>query len=101
MNREVCSLSFLPLPCIAASLTRFFPLLIPIRLRRYGPIPVEYSASFSTAYAQGHGIIVNISLGGCRAQSGFLIQEDDALGVIIRLPGRQPPLYIMRAITRW
>jgi hypothetical protein len=62
---------------------------------------VEYSASFSTASAQGHGIIVNISLGGCRAQSGFLIQEDDALGVIIRLPGRQPPLYIMRAITRW
>lgn len=72
-----------------------------MQLRRHGRIPVEYSASFSSASARGQGVVVNISRGGCRARSTFLTQEDDSLGVVIRLPGSANPLYVMRAIIRW
>jgi hypothetical protein len=72
-----------------------------MKLRRHRRIAVKYGASFRSAWAQGQGVILNISLGGCRARSGFLTEEDDLVRVVIRLPGNESPLYVMRAITRW
>jgi len=72
-----------------------------MNLRRYGRLPAEYRASFSTASAHGQGIVVDISIGGCRAQSIFITQQDENLGVVIRLPEHETPLYVMRAIVRW
>jgi PilZ domain len=72
-----------------------------MKFRRHGRIPVEYSASFSSASARGKGVIVDISLGGCRARSAFSTQEDDRVGVVICLPADENPLYVMRAIIRW
>ena len=72
-----------------------------MKLRRYARVPVEYAASFSNASAHGEGVIVDISLGGCKARSSFMTQQDEnLLGVLIHPPGKNP-IYIMRAITRW
>jgi hypothetical protein len=72
-----------------------------MKLRKYDRIPVKYRASFSSVSAHGEGMIVDISIGGCRARSAFLTQQDERVGVVIRLPGTENPLYIMRAIVRW
>jgi hypothetical protein len=72
-----------------------------VKLRRHGRVTVEYSASFSSTSAHGQGIVVDISLGGCRARTSLFAQPDDCLGVVIRLPGNENPLYVMRAIVRW
>jgi PilZ domain len=72
-----------------------------MKLRRHGRIPVEYSASFSSAAARGQGVIVDISLGGCKARSAFLAQVDDYIGVVIHLSENKTPIYVMRAIVRW
>jgi hypothetical protein len=72
-----------------------------MRLRSHGRIPVEYSATLRSASAHGEGVIVDISLGGCRARSPFFSQQDDSVVVVIHLPGKANPLYVMRAIVRW
>ena len=72
-----------------------------MRLRRYGRKPVEYSASFSSASSIGQGVIIDISGGGCRARSAFLTHEGDRVGVVIRLPKNENPIYVMRSIIRW
>jgi hypothetical protein len=72
-----------------------------MKLRRHDRIRVQYSASLRSASAHGEGVIVDISLGGCRARSPFFSQQDESVAVVIHLPGNETALYVMRAIIRW
>lgn len=72
-----------------------------MKLRRHGRMYVRYRASFNSDWAHGEGMVVNISIGGCRARSLFLTHQDDCLRAVIHLPGDKSPLYIMRGIVRW
>ena len=72
-----------------------------MKLRRYGRIPVEYTALFSSALVRGQGLILDISMSGCRARSELTTQKDDWLGVLIHIPGDETPLYITQAAIRW
>ena len=72
-----------------------------MRLRRYGRIAVELSASISGGSSRAQGIIVDISLTGCRARSTLAVKKDDCVGVLIDVPGHDNPIYITRAAIKW
>jgi hypothetical protein len=67
----------------------------------YDRVRVEYSASFSGRSYRAPGIVVNLSLFGCRARVAFLINPDEYLGLLIHVPGDEQPLYVARAEVRW
>jgi hypothetical protein len=69
--------------------------------RKHYRAHVEYAASFSGPSLRGQGIIVNLSVVGCKARSSFVVNKNDALGVLIDVPRYQQPLYISHAIVRW
>ena len=72
-----------------------------MKLRKYGRIAVELPASFSGASFRAPGVIVDISLTGCRVSSEVKVQKDEFLGLLIEIPGYENPLYISQAIIRW
>lgn len=69
--------------------------------RKYDRVRVEYSASFSGPSYRAPGIVVNLSMIGCRARVAFLINPDEHLGLLIHMPGDEQPLYVARAEVRW
>lgn len=72
-----------------------------MRLRRYGRIAVELSASISGGTSRAQGLILDISLTGCRAQSNLAVKKDDFVGVLIDVPGYENPIYIPQAAIKW
>jgi hypothetical protein len=72
-----------------------------MKLRKYGRIAVEFPASLSGASFRAQGLIVDISLSGCRVQSALAVKKDERLGVLIDVPGYDHPLYISQAAIRW
>ena len=72
-----------------------------MKLRRYGRIAVELSASISGGCSRAQGIIIDISLTGCRARSALAVNKDDCVGVLIHVPGHDNPIYITRAAIKW
>ena len=48
----------------------------------------------------GEGVVLNISLGGCRLMSGIHIPFGIPIGLHIRLD-QHPPIYVPRAVVRW
>ena len=77
------------------------PLSILMRLRRYGRIAVELSASISGGSSRAQGVILDISLTGCRAQSSLAVKKDDFVGVLIDVPGYENPIYVTQAAIKW
>ena len=65
-----------------------------MRLRKYGRIAVELSALISGGSSRGQGVIVDISLTGCRARSNLGVKKDDCVGLLIDVPGYEHPIYI-------
>jgi hypothetical protein len=51
----------------------------------------EYVASFSGASLRGQGVILNLSVTGCRAR----------LRLLIDVPRYEHPLYVTHAVVRW
>jgi hypothetical protein len=72
-----------------------------MKLRRYGRIAVELSALISGGSSRAQGVILDISLTGCRAQSKLAVQKDDFVGLLIDVPGYEHPIYITRAAIKW
>jgi hypothetical protein len=72
-----------------------------MKLHRYGRIAVEFSASFSGASSRAYGIVLDISLTGCRAHSNLAVKKDDFVGVLIDVPRHDHPIYISQATIRW
>jgi PilZ domain-containing protein len=69
--------------------------------RKYDRIPVEYSASFSGGWFGAQGVIVDLSVAGCRTRSAFAVKKDDCLGVLIDIPRYEHPLHVTLATVRW
>ena len=72
-----------------------------MNLRRYERIAVDLSGSFSAGCLRGQGIVLDLSLGGCRLSSASAVKKGDLLGVLIELPGFEHSLYITRTVVRW
>jgi len=73
---------------------------VPHEQRRHVRYPVEYAGSFSAKDIQTNGIILNLSISGCRALSDVPVSAVE-LGVSIEVPRRQNPLEILAATVRW
>ncbi|HKY72327.1 MAG TPA: PilZ domain-containing protein [Nitrospira sp.] len=72
-----------------------------MNLRKHERIPVDYAGSFVGGYLRGKGVILDLSIAGCRVSSPSVVTTGDILGVLIELPGREHPLYITRTVVRW
>jgi hypothetical protein len=72
-----------------------------MKLRRYGRIAVEFSASFSGASSRAQGMVLDISLTGCRGNSNLAVKKDDCIGVLINVPGHETPIYVSQAAVKW
>ncbi len=73
---------------------------VPHEQRRHVRYPVEYAGSFSSKDVHISGIILNLSIAGCRALSDIPVLAGE-LGVRIEVPRRQNPLEILVAMVRW
>lgn len=62
---------------------------------------VEYSASFSGERISAQGVILDLSLGGCRARSADEFTKGEFLGVLIDVPRYETPLHVILAAVRW
>lgn len=70
--------------------------------RQCDRVPVEYSAAFSAGWLmRGQGVILELSVAGCRARSTFAIKKDDPVRALIDVPRYEDPLHISRAAVRW
>jgi hypothetical protein len=69
--------------------------------RKHYRVEVEYHASFSGPSLRGQGVILNLSITGCRARSSFQVTKEDSYGLLIDVPRYQNPLYVARAVVRW
>jgi len=67
----------------------------------YDRIRVKYSASFLARSYRASGTIVGLSLIGCRAHVGFLIDPHEPLALLIHVAKNESPLYVARAEVRW
>ena len=68
---------------------------------RYSRIRVRYATSFLGRSYRAPGMVVGLSILGCRVLAGFLIHPDEWLGLRILVPGNEPPIYVARAEVRW
>ena len=71
-----------------------------MKLRKHGRIAVEFSASLSALTFRGTGIVLDISVAGCRIESQLAVKKDYHLGLLIQVPGYDIPLHIQASI-RW
>ena len=69
--------------------------------RKHYRAHVEYAASFSGPSLRGQGIILNLSVIGCRARCSFVVNKNDGLALLIDVPRYERPLYISHAVVRW
>lgn len=68
--------------------------------RRHVRYPVQYAGSFSGTGFTAKGMILNLSLAGCRALSETPVSAGE-LGILIEVPRHETPLRIARAAVRW
>jgi hypothetical protein len=69
--------------------------------RKHRRVQVEYHASFSGPSFRGEGVILNLSITGCRARSSFSVNKEDFYGLLIDVPRYAHPLYVSRVVVRW
>ena len=72
-----------------------------MKLRKYGRIAVELFVLLIVVSSRGQGIIVDISLTGCRVHSQLAVKKNESIGLLIEVPGHDKPLYINQAAIRW
>ena len=72
-----------------------------MNLRKHERIPVDYAGSFVGESLRGRGVILDLSIAGCRVSSSSVVATGDMLGVLIELPGHEQSLYITRTVVRW
>jgi len=70
--------------------------------RRQPRVLVRYLGTFSTMQrASGEGIVLDLSLGGCRVESSRDVQLGTELALSISMPNQVTPLAVDRAVVRW
>lgn len=73
------------------------PMLVP---RAHPRFHVNHAVVF-TGRVDGHGVVSNLSLGGCHIQSACVVRSDTYLTVLLTLPDIVQPLKINVAVVRW
>ena len=72
-----------------------------IEQRNHRRYPVNFQGVFSSDTVQGEeGLVLDLSLGGCRVGSPISMPIDTAIHLQIR-PRQAAPIYIPSAIVRW
>lgn len=69
--------------------------------RKYTRHHIELPVSFSGDQVSDQGMVVDLSVGGCRVKSTAAVFSGEFLGMLITLPGRDLPLAIGLATVRW
>lgn len=62
--------------------------------------PFAPTSSFN-GDAEGEGVVLNLSPGGCKISSEAGVQVGDAMSLIILLPGESSPTAVDLALVRW
>lgn len=70
------------------------------KVRRSKRVDLKCELGFSSDEIEGEAHVMNISTGGCRAESEINVAEGLQFMVLLHLPG-QSPLKIERASVRW
>jgi hypothetical protein len=71
--------------------------------RRHARLGTEYLALFSgeRIRAQGQGVVLDLSLAGCRIRSQVEFTTGEYFGVVIAVPGYVNRLDVPLAVVRW
>lgn len=70
------------------------------KVRRSKRVDLKCELGFSSDEIEGEAHVMNLSTGGCRAESEINVAEGLQFVVLLHLPG-QTPLKIERASVRW
>lgn len=65
--------------------------------RNQTQLPITFAGDDVSA----HGVIVDLSFGGCKVESAAAVLPGDFLGMLIRIPGRDVPIEIDLCVVRW
>jgi hypothetical protein len=69
--------------------------------RKHPRYPVFFKGMFSTDGARlEDGLVMDLSLGGCRLMSAIPIPSNSPIELHIR-PDQHSPIYVPRAVVRW
>ncbi|TKS59402.1 MAG: hypothetical protein EWM72_02210 [Nitrospira sp.] len=72
-----------------------------VEQRKHQRHPVNFQGVFSSCTVQGEeGVVLDLSLGGCRVASPIPMHSDTAIQLQIR-PRQAAPIYIPSAVVRW
>jgi len=69
--------------------------------RQHPRYSVEYAGSFSGDGINSPGMILNLSIAGCRGSSEGMIRRAALLRLLIDVPRFLAPIQVDRAIVRW
>lgn len=74
-----------------------------VERRKHVRFPVHFQSvlCIQSAPIKGEGIVLDISLGGCRIASEVALGSERDLELRIHLPDQDSPLVIERAVVRW
>ena len=86
-----------------------FPKRIELRQHHRCPVPSACLLSFAPftptisfgGDAEGEGLVLNLSLRGCKVNSDAEVDVGDAMSLIVLLPGEPCPTSIDLALVRW
>lgn len=71
------------------------------KIRRSRRVDLQCLLGFSSEDIEGEAHVMNISTGGCRAESEINVAEGLEFHVLIKLPGQTTPVKVERAAVRW
>lgn len=69
--------------------------------RKHARYPVEYAVSLSGKSLTATGLILNLSVTGCRIRTEGTIDRGELLRLLIDVPRHKPPLHVELAMVRW
>jgi len=73
----------------------------PLEQRRHARVGTEYLALFSGERIRAQGVVLDLSVAGCRMRSPVEFTTGDYFGVVIDVPRYINPLAVTLAVVRW
>lgn len=71
-------------------------------IRKFPRFPIQFRSSFTSAHVVGgEGMLIDLSIRGCRVDSETQVQPGTNLEVRIHLPDQEPPIHVELASVRW
>ena len=64
-------------------------------------IPIKAKVTFSVGSQVGQGVALDLTVPGCRIESGMAAYKSQSLQLKMFLPGLKSPLLVALAIVRW